>query len=120
MILESSVTIMVSNVDKALVFYKEILGLKLRKNYSSKYAEVQINGFIIGLHLKNSDRLKSCESNSMSIGFRVEDLENSVTNLKNKGVEFPDEIEDGEARKFAYFQDPDGNTLYLWQSKARK
>ena len=117
MILEANVTIMVSYVDKALDFYEKILGLELREKYGSKYAEVQVNGFVIGLHLKNSDSPRS-ESNNMLVGFRVEDLEHSAANLKNKGVKFSTETEEGVAGKFAYFSDPDGNMLYLWQSKS--
>ena len=47
MILEANVAIMVSDVDKALDFYKETIGLDLREKYGSKYAEVQVNGFVI-------------------------------------------------------------------------
>ena len=34
MIVEATVTIMVSDVDKALAFYIEVLGLELKKRYS--------------------------------------------------------------------------------------
>jgi predicted enzyme related to lactoylglutathione lyase len=119
MILEANVTIMVSSMDRALAFYEKILGLDLKGKYGSKYAEVQVNGFIIGLHLRNYESSASL-SNNLFVGFMVENLENSVANLKSKGVEFSTEIEEGVAGKFAYFADPDGNPLYLWQRKSRK
>jgi len=51
------------------------------------------------------------------IGLRVDDLKASVNDLKKRGFEFSTEIEDGTTGRFAYFEDPDGNPLYLWQSK---
>jgi predicted enzyme related to lactoylglutathione lyase len=118
MIIEANLTIMVSDVEKSLEFYVKTLGLELREMYGSKYAEVQVNGFVIGLHLKNNEPLAgTCESSSTLVGFRVSDLESSVTHLKNKGVTFSTQIEEGAAGKFAYFADPDGNSLYLWQAK---
>jgi predicted enzyme related to lactoylglutathione lyase len=116
MIVEANVTVMVSDLDEALDFYEETLGLDLREKYGSKYAEVQVNGFIIGLHLKNSDSPRT-KSNNLFVGFRVEDLESAVANLKSKGVKFSTGIEEGVAGKFAYFADSDGNPMYLWQSK---
>ena len=108
---------MVSNVEKLLAFYKETLGFEVRENYGSKYAEVQTDGFVIGLHLKNSSQENNSPTSNMMIGLRVEDLENSMKELKSKDVTFSTPIEDGAAGKFAYFEDPEGNQLYLWQSK---
>lgn len=118
MILEGTVTLMVSDVDKSLNFHQKILGLKLKEKYGSKYAEVQVDGFVIGLHARNEDRLVT--ESDISVGFRVEDLQKSVAYLKSRGVEFSTEGEEGVAGKFAYFADPDGNPFYLWQSKSKK
>ncbi len=116
MILEAYVTIMVSNVNKAIAFYDETMGLKLRKKYNSKYAEFQVNRLVIGLHLKDRETSDVCKTNSVLVGFRVEELNSSVSELKNRGVKFSTEIEEGAGGRFAYFTDPDGNPLYLWQS----
>jgi predicted enzyme related to lactoylglutathione lyase len=121
MILETTLTIMVTNLNESVTFYAETLGLPLKEKYGSKYAEFQANGFVIGLHLTDSEQTPSiCDLKTMFVGFRVEDLENAVVNLQSKGVIFSTGIEDGVAGKFAYFQDTDGNPLYLWQSKASK
>jgi catechol 2,3-dioxygenase-like lactoylglutathione lyase family enzyme len=121
MILETTLTIMVSNLNKSVTFYTETLGLPLKEKYGSKYAELEANGFVIGLHLAESEQISNiCYSKSMFIGFRVEDLESAVDSLQSKGVLFSTKVEEGVAGKFAYFEDPDGNPLYLWQSKASK
>ena len=117
MILDVTLTVFVSNVDRALDFYTRVLGLGLKENYGSKYAEVQKEGFVIGLHLKDNANPIPNEPNSMSIGLRVENLERSMAELRNKGLTFSTAILDAIKGRFAYFEDPDGNQLYLWQSK---
>jgi len=117
MILDATLTVFVSNVGKALNFYTKVLGLDLKANYGSKYAEVQKGGFTIGFHQKDQDKPIPNEPNAMLIGLRVDNLESAISDLKKKGVAFGTPIEDGIEGRFAYFDDPDGNPLYLWQSK---
>jgi hypothetical protein len=40
-----------------------------------------------------------------------------VGELKGKGVKFKGEIVDDEALKVVYFEDPDGNEMYLAEMK---
>ena len=52
-------------------------------------------------------------SESLSIGFTVDNLQKVMAALKNKGVVFSQNtIEDGPV-KIAFFADPDKNPLYL-------
>ncbi len=113
MIVEASITILVSNVDRALEFYTGLLGLNLKKRYNEKYAEVEVNGFVLGLHRTDEN---VCLGN-VSVGFRVEDLARQVAVLRSKSLIFSSPIEEGKGGKFAYFQDPDGTQLYLWERK---
>jgi len=117
MILDDTLTVFVSNVDKALDFYTKTLGLDPKENYGSKYAEVHKEGFVIGLHLKDIANPIPNDPNGMAIGLKVENIEQSVAELRNKGLTFSTIILDGIEGRFAYFEDPDGNQLYLWQSK---
>jgi catechol 2,3-dioxygenase-like lactoylglutathione lyase family enzyme len=117
MIVEAALTAMVSDVDRAVDFYVETLGFGLREKYGSKYAEVQVNGFVMGLHLRDSGTMEVGGSNGLFIGFRVEDLDSSMADLRIKGVKFSTGVEEGVAGKFVYFADPDGNKLYFWQNK---
>jgi catechol 2,3-dioxygenase-like lactoylglutathione lyase family enzyme len=50
MIKDANVTVIVSDIKKAIRFYVETLGLELKANYSDQYARVQAPGVIIGLH----------------------------------------------------------------------
>ena len=117
MIIEGIVTILVSDLNRALQFYTDILGLTLKKRYSAKYAEVEVNGFLLGLHLAEGDAAGANVTGNLSVGFRVEDLTVEVTQLVERGLLFSSSIQEGAGGWFAYFQDPDGTPLYLWQKK---
>ena len=117
-ILEANVTIMVSDVDRAVHFYRDVLGLELTERYGSKYAEARVNGFKIGFHLKSNEAsVSESPAGSIMLGFRVKDLASTVANFRGKGIKFSTEIEEGAAGKFIYLHDPDGNQLYIWQQK---
>jgi len=110
---------MVSDVDEAINFYRDILGLELPERYGSKYAEAQVNGLCsIGFHLKNNEAsISETPVSSIMLGFRVKDLTSTVANLSGKGIKFSTGIEEGAAGRFIYLRDPDGNQLYIWQQK---
>jgi lactoylglutathione lyase len=116
LIVEATVTVLVSDLDRALHFYRDILGLVVKKKFT-KYAEVEINGFLLGLHLVKGDAAAANVTGNLSVGFRVEDLEAEVARLVEHGILFSSSIQEGEGGWFAYFQDPDGTPLYLWQRK---
>jgi predicted enzyme related to lactoylglutathione lyase len=116
MIVEATVTILVSDLDRSLRFYRDALGLALRKKFA-KYAEIEINGFLLGLHLVEGDAAAANVTGNLSVGFRVADLEVEVARLAERGLMFSSSIQEGAGGWFAYFQDPDGTPLYLWQRK---
>ena len=57
---------------------------------------------------------KPGNSESLSIGFEVDDLSNAMNDLKEKGINFGHVMDDKEV-KIAFFKDPDNNPLYLAQ-----
>ena len=46
----SNVTILVSDMNRAIQFYTDTLGLKLLSNYGGEFAVIESNGLRIGLH----------------------------------------------------------------------
>jgi len=49
------------------------------------------------------------------INYRVENLDELVTELKKDGVEILDNIEEFEYGKFIHILDPEGNKIELWE-----
>lgn len=51
MIVEATITVLVSDLYRAIRFYVDTLGLTLKKQFNFKYAEVQVGGLVLGLHV---------------------------------------------------------------------
>jgi len=102
------VNIMISDMNRAIDFYTNILGLELLNRYGEHYAEVQAPDLLIGLHPSTGN---ITTGNNLSIGFGIVSFDETVRELESKGLKFRVEV-DGWIR-LAYFADPDGNPLFL-------
>jgi len=116
MIKEANVTLMVNDMGRAVKFYTDVLGLKLKSRYGDNFAQVEAPGTIIALHPSTKEGPNLGSSESISIGFAVSDLDKERAELEDKGVKFLRTADDTQVR-LAFFADPDGNPLYLSQSK---
>ncbi len=114
-------TVYVSDMDRAVRFYTETLGLNLTRRIGSEWAEVDAGGgFGIGLHPHGGDQHTPPPgaSGSISIGFEVDEpLDSVVEKLKSRGVRFHGPIVNDDPVRLAFFGDPDGNALYLCETK---
>jgi catechol 2,3-dioxygenase-like lactoylglutathione lyase family enzyme len=108
---EAMPTIFVSNLDVAVRFYTETLGLKLIARHGEHFASVSCGqNCTLGLHPASSRN----PSGTMAIGFRCsEPIQESVKQLKARGARVLGDITDDTQVLLATFQDPDGSQLYL-------
>jgi catechol 2,3-dioxygenase-like lactoylglutathione lyase family enzyme len=116
MIKEANVTVMISDMKRSINFYVDTLGLKLKSRYADQFAEVECPGLTIALHPAFDKGPKPGNSESLSVGFGVEDVDDAMKSLKGKGVAFGRVSNDGPV-KLAFFTDPDGNPMYLSQTQ---
>lgn len=107
-----TVTVLVSNLDAAIAFYVETLGLELKTRYGEHYAEIQGPGLLLGLHPTEKS---ITSSDNLSIGFGVQDFDAEVQSLRDKG--FDPRINREGFIRLAHFRDPDQNPLYLAEMK---
>ena len=127
MITGGIVTVFVSDMDRAVAFYTEVLGLELQYRFGNHWASVKApGGLIIGLH-PASEISPPGKRGSITIGFSLDEpLDAAVERLRKSGVHFTGPITDDKEVRFAYFADPDGNEMYLnevkqqWKSFAPK
>ena len=118
MIQGGNATIYVSDMDRAVTFYTETLGLKLKDRYGNEWAAIDAgDGLILGLH-PQSEHSPAGRSGSISVGFLVtESIDQVVARLTDRGVTFRGPVQ-GDPQfpiRLAFFGDPDGNDLYLCQ-----
>jgi catechol 2,3-dioxygenase-like lactoylglutathione lyase family enzyme len=108
---ESQVTLMVPDMDAAVRFYTETLGLHLKTRYGNEFAVVEAPGLTIGLHPLPT--AQSPQGHSMSIGLGVESLEATMQKLAARGLRFIGPIREDPPIRIAYFAGPGGTPLYL-------
>src|SRR6478672_5402165 len=113
-------TIYVSDMDRAVKFYTEALGLKLQYQAGPEWASIDAGrGLVLGLHGARGEQPLAGQSGSISVGLLVDEpLDRVVETLKGRGVEFRGPIRDDTAIRLAFFGDPDGNDLYLCEMQA--
>lgn len=112
---EANVTLLVSDMKRSVAFYRDVLGVEVRREYGLEFAELEAPGVRIALHPGGKAPLKE-HSRHMSIGLRVDDLDVAKETLEKRGVKFGATPRD-EGLRLAYFVDPDGNPLYLVEVK---
>jgi predicted enzyme related to lactoylglutathione lyase len=108
----ATATVMVDDLDRAIAFYVDTLGLTAGPRYGPHYAEVHASGLKLGLHPRREEDHDLGEGN-LSIGFTVESIDDTVEKLSQSGVSFT--REDTDVNRLAFFRDPDGTPLYLYQ-----
>lgn len=111
-------TIFVADMDRSIRFYTETLGLRLAQRFGNHWGQVEAGQLVIGLH-PASAQSPAGRNGSITVGLTFDTpIEESVAILKQKGVKFQGSITQDNAGKIAYFEDPDGNLLYIWETAA--
>lgn len=132
-------SITVSNLERSIVFYRDILGLELLYTRESSGKELSKSLGVENAHLKiamfkvGNDYLElieyvtpkcvpkgllPCDIASMHVAFHVKDISEMEQRLINHGYHFqapPRKITEGPMKGWiwAYFKDPDGAQLEL-------
>lgn len=117
MISGGNATIFVSNMDRAVQFYTEVLGLKLASRFGDDWATVEAGkGLTIGLHPASPKYPAPGTKGSIGLGLEIDEpIEDAVGRLSKKGVQMKGSIIRSEPGNFVDLEDPDGNPIYLWE-----
>ena len=103
---------------KVLAEWYSRFGIESKEYKGGYYSQIETAAgpMFFAVHPKKADVPKKCPA-SISVIFRVENLESSLSALKNKGL-VPDSTEkDPSEGKFAHFHDPEGNEVTMWEGK---
>ena len=120
------IAIICSNYEKSKEFYTQILELTIirevyREQRQSYKLDLSLNDeYIIELFSfpnppHRSSRPESCGLRHLA--FSVNNLDESVANLKSKGIELePIRTDEFTQKRFTFFNDPDGLPIELYES----
>jgi predicted enzyme related to lactoylglutathione lyase len=116
MITGGNATIFVSNMDNAVRFYTEVLGLRLTNRFGDHWATVDAGkGLTIGLHPASPKYPAPGTKGAMVLGLEIGmPIERAVARLSERGVKVGGIIRDSTGN-FADCEDLDGNPIYLWE-----
>jgi predicted enzyme related to lactoylglutathione lyase len=114
------VTIIVSDMDRAVRFYTEVLNCKIQFRFGNEWAQLRtLDGTTIGLHPASATNPAGVKG-SILLGIPVPgSIENAVEEMEAKGVKFTGPIINDTQVLIANFEDPDGNPFYLAQPKEK-
>ena len=109
-------TVFVSNMDNAVRFYTEVLGMRLTNRFGDHWATVEAGkGLTIGLHPASPKFPSPGTKGGMTLGLEISlPIDEAVARLHRHGVKV-DGIIRNETGNFADGEDPDGNPFYLWE-----
>ena len=112
-------TIYVSDLDRAVKFYADTLGLKTAMHIPGHWATITAaDGTNIGLHPAGQRSPKPGANGATQVGFGVsQPIDAVVAELKSRGVQFYGPIVEDQAVRLAFLADPDGNSLYLCETR---
>jgi len=117
MITGGNVTVYVSDMDRAVAFYVDLLGLKLGQRFGNHWAEIHVGEtLVIGLHPKTDKGPAPGTRGAMSIGLTIDEpIDQVVQRLGAKGVRFHGPVvrDEKAGLSFAFLGDQDGNGIYL-------
>jgi len=104
----------VKDLERAVAFYHEVLGLRLvSRNFVARF---DIDGVLFELVPAAHERSASGSGNGR-LCLQVPDIRQTVRQLQERGVDVG-EVRAVAGGELAFFYDPDGNELCLWQYAA--
>jgi predicted enzyme related to lactoylglutathione lyase len=114
------ITVSTKDIDAAVKFYTEVLGLEQSKQWGNMPAfEFETGNLTIAVMESDAFGVEH-RTNNHPIEFHVDDFDGAHAELESRGVEFKGETIDSGVCWQAHFDDPDGNALAIHHRYAPK
>ena len=122
MVSKIKIRYLVDDVDKAVEFYTSNLNFRLEKQFGPAIAileqdgvELLVSGPKASASMPMPDGTKPSPGGWNRFQMSVDDIESFVSKLKEKGIQFKNEIIEGPGGKQILCIDPSGNVIELFQ-----
>lgn len=107
------ITVATTDIDRAVRFYGDVLGLPEAKRWGQMPAvEFETGNLTIAVMQSDAFGLEF-RANNHPIELRVDDFEAAQGELESRGVRFQGETIDSGVCLQTFFEDPDGNVLAI-------
>ena len=107
----------VSNLDVAIRFYSETLGLKLAFRWEDKIAGVEAGRLVVALHPRTQHTPDPGTKGAMMLGLQVDEpIERVMAVLAERGVRLTGGTTRSEQGAVISIEDPDGNPIEISES----
>jgi predicted enzyme related to lactoylglutathione lyase len=102
------------DLDEAVAFYRDVLGLSMRLRIENDWAEFDVGGTTVAVHGTRGGSQPPYLG--ATVVFEVDDLDATMRALYGRGVRFEGEVtEVPESGRFASFVDPAGNVVQIFE-----
>ena len=108
---------LVSDMEKSVKFYRDVLHLPI-KSQSGERTEFFNTGTVIALHPKRKAKVSLEAGGGILVGFMVNDLDTTVSKLKQQDVKFFEPKEEAFG-KHTIIEDPDGHLISIAQIESK-
>ena len=119
----SASCLLVSDLDKSLTFYRDVLGLEVEFANGNFFVKFKLDATSLMLFEKEAaakmlfPKEHITQGGGVLLAFQVDDLQKTLDELKSKGVNiFEGPKPNAWGQTVAYFKDPDGN---VWEVSAK-
>jgi catechol 2,3-dioxygenase-like lactoylglutathione lyase family enzyme len=113
-----AVILLVSNMEKSIRFYSEILELPV-KSRAKDWTEFFKNDTVLALHPAPKKKKTLRTGSGILVGFEVTDLDSTVKQLKEKRVKFFKTPKEEPFGKHTIVRDPDGHLISIAEIKEK-
>ena len=121
-----TVYLAVSDQDRALAFYRDVLGFEVRtdSDLGEGYRWIEVapaGAYTVIALVPPMGKDNPQPGGRAPFGFDTPNLEAAMAEFRSRGVEFEDvrDGSEGPVPPMAYFRDPDGNRISLVQATTR-
>jgi catechol 2,3-dioxygenase-like lactoylglutathione lyase family enzyme len=115
--------IYVAQLDRALAFYRDALGLQLLETYPDAYARLKSPGgqTTIALHVLEEGMRLDRDTQGIRLYFEIDSLDAFCEELVGRGVTFEQPPADMPwGWRQAYLRDPDGHEISLYHAGEKR